>query len=146
MKLCDVNVVFPFFFLQEMTLSSIGFTILSAALLDPYVEGLLRTSRSVTFFAPSDKAFDGYSADERSELLSDSKALVKLIKRHIVVDGVYSTFVNEGSRYTFMSLAGGDIVLSKSTDGSFMVNGVAITSPHDVTTVNGVIHTIDKIL
>ena len=125
-----------------------GFKVLNVILLDPYVKALVQTSKPFTFFAPTDKAFELMNESALTELLSDSSALVALTKKHMAVDIIYTSFLDNRSNLVTILLSGETLTLSKSNgDKTVRINDLAVvTSPYDVTTGNGVVHAVDSLL
>lgn len=137
--------------LETLFNASNGFVILNTIMHDSDVGRLMQTPKPFTLFAPTDKAFQEMGQSALTQLLSNSKALVAFIKRHMTVDSIYTSFLdNNQSKLSTISLSGKSLTLSKSRkedSTTVMINDdVMVMSPYDVTTGNGVIHTVDKLL
>ena len=124
------------------------FKFLKAIMLDPYVGELLKTPSPFTLFAPTDKAFERMSPSARAKLLSDSKAMVSLVKRQIAAESFYTNFMEARlTNHVIIMLSGEKATLVKSRDDGIQINDdVSVISPYDVTTANGVVHAVDKFL
>ena len=138
--------------LKTLFKASNGFKILKTIMLNADVAKLVQTPKPFTLFAPTDKAFERMSQSALKQLLSDSRAIVAMMKRHMAVDSIYTSFLdNKNSKFSTVSLSGKTLTLSKSSKGddvnaTIMINDVLMTSPYDVTTGNGVVHAVDKVL
>lgn len=105
---------------------------------------LLKTQKNITVFAPTDAAFAALPAGELDRLmLPENKAqLQKLLIYHMVNAPVKSTEF-KGSTRTAATVAGPAVEL-KGGD-QLMVNDADIVQA-DISTSNGVLHVIDKVL
>ncbi|KAG8183088.1 hypothetical protein JTE90_010911 [Oedothorax gibbosus] len=96
----------------------------------------------LTFFAPSDAAFDSLSPEQKQSMIDDKQAFTELLKRHLVRGTYFSSGVqqdlqknNENNQPMTISLQ----------NGVLTVNSVPVTYS-DITATNGVLHVIDQFL
>ncbi|HYF51021.1 MAG TPA: fasciclin domain-containing protein [Planctomycetota bacterium] len=115
------------------------FKILMMALEDTDVAALLERPEPLTFFAPSDEAFQ--KVPKLAELLHDRERLGEVLRNHMIV-GERLAYAELASRKT-LTMYGGKVVDVRS-DGR-NVNDAKI-EPADISAGTAVIHGIDKVL
>jgi uncharacterized surface protein with fasciclin (FAS1) repeats len=115
------------------------FKILLMALEDSDVAALLERPEPLTFFAPSDDAFQ--KVPKLAELLHDRERLGEMLRNHMIV-GERVAYADLASRKT-LTMYGGKVVDVRS-DGR-NVNDAKI-EPADINAGTAVVHGIDKVL
>ncbi|CAL1276763.1 unnamed protein product [Larinioides sclopetarius] len=103
---------------------------------------LISGSGPLTFFAPSDTAFQSLTPEQRKNLIEDKQAFTDLIKRHLVRGTYFSNGVQEDLQKT--SEKNTPMTLSLQ-EGILTINSVPVTFS-DITATNGVLHVIDQFL
>ena len=96
----------------------------------------------VTVFAPTDEAFKAVPAATLDKLAKDPEFLKSVLTYHIVNGVVKSTDITGST--SLPSLNTGKIAAAKS--GSFVTVDDALVTQADITTSNGVMHIIDRVL
>lgn len=106
---------------------------------------VLKTSKNLTVFAPTDEAFASLPAGELEKMMlpENRAALQKLLTYHIINTRVDSTKL-KGAKGALPTVAGASVELDGSGRG-LMVNDADIIKP-DLLASNGVIHVVDKVL
>ena len=96
-----------------------------------------------TVFAPSDKAFDKLT-DEQKKALANPENLKKVLKHHVVAHKALAT-KNIKEKMNVPTMAEEYLVLETSKDGKKIVGG-ALIKEEDIKCKNGVVHVIDEVL
>jgi uncharacterized surface protein with fasciclin (FAS1) repeats len=98
----------------------------------------------ITLFAPTDAAFAALPAGKLDDLMKPENKgqLEALLKHHIVSGKVTSTDLRGTSTETAMN---GTLAIDSSNPDAMKVADAHVVGP-DITTSNGVIHTVDKVL
>ncbi|GFY56844.1 transforming growth factor-beta-induced protein ig-h3 [Trichonephila inaurata madagascariensis] len=115
---------------------------LSQAVKSARLSWVLSGTGPLTFFAPSDTAFQSLTPEQRQTLIEDKQAFSDLIKRHLVRGTFFSSGVQEdlnknSEKNTPMKLS--------LQEGILTINSVPVTYS-DITATNGVLHVIDQFL
>jgi uncharacterized surface protein with fasciclin (FAS1) repeats len=103
----------------------------------------LSTGGPYTVFAPNDAAFDKLPAGTVQSLVNDKPKLTDILKYH-VVQGKY-TSADLAKMDSIKALDGKTLMIKKQSDGSLMIDGAKVIGA-DITTSNGVIHSIDAVM
>ncbi|MDO8296313.1 MAG: fasciclin domain-containing protein [Caulobacter sp.] len=119
------------------------FTTFVKALDAANMTGVLKTSRNLTVFAPTDAAFAALPAGELDRLMKSPAELQKLLTYHVINATVDSARI-KGARGGVKTVAGPELVLDGS-GANLMANNAAITQS-DVMAANGTLHVVDKVL
>ncbi len=114
-----------------------------AALIEGYPQQEVFTqARGVTLLAPSDAALAAMDADALEQLAQDPTAFTLLLSNHLTVGTLASdTLVSIGE---FSNAAAS--VLPVSQEGGTIQVGEAVIVEADLTSENGVIHIIDRVI
>ncbi len=131
----DVIAVSPYHNYLEAALIQEG---LDVALQDP--------NASLTVFAPDDQAFEQLAASLQTDIagLLALDNLSDILLYHVLDAAVPSTAVTNGAIVQPLS-ASNTLKLTLTSTGSVFVNQAQVTTP-DVSTDNGVLHSIDNVL
>ena len=116
------------------------FTVFVKALDATNLSALLKSSTSLTVFAPTDAAFPQSKLDS---LMADKAGLQKMLLHYVINARVDSSKI-KGTHGPWPSGAGDQIVLDGVGD-TFKADNANIIQP-DVMTSNGVIHVIDALM
>lgn len=100
------------------------------------------TAGPYTVFAPTNKAFSLISRAELNNILEDPAKLTKLLQRHVVQDLIYTSGLQGFQKAYALDF---EILYIYHAKGMTKVNGANVID-QDMTTLNGVIHTIDSVL
>lgn len=103
---------------------------------------MLKSSESLTVFAPTDEAFNKLPKQTLDELLKDIPKLKKIVTYHIAFGDVRS---DDLAQIDEAPTVEGSILAIESTDGKVKVNDANVLKT-DVLADNGVIHVIDEVL
>ncbi len=105
---------------------------------------MLKGTRPITVFAPSDQAFESLPAGSVERMLKPEHRaeLVNFVKNH-VISGELITEAARGKRFPRKSFAG--VELTIDGHGNIKVNKAHIITA-DIVASNGVIHVIDAVL
>lgn len=129
----------------ESVLAVIGgnpqFSLLHQLVQDADLAAALTEPGPITFFAPTDAAFDALPADAVAQLRSDP-ALLELVLGHHLVDGRF--LVDDLATGTLPTASGGEIEIEADGDTP-TIAGASIVEPN-VLAGNGVVHAIDALL
>lgn len=117
------------------------FSLLSQLVDDAGLAAELTERDPITFFAPTDSAFDALAADAVAVLRSDPELLRRVLLHHLVEARLTSDQLVDGRLTT---LAGDEITVDVG-GASPRVDGASIVEP-DVLAANGVVHAIDELL
>lgn len=115
-----------------------------------------KTNVSLTFFAPTNKAFTRLLRGSPSSMVllrNDPKEALQFLRAHLVNGTVYSCGLEckfsywslFSSRYSAFSMSRDILRLRSKWDNSVYVNGIEL-DPVDDTAYNGVVHGIDKVI
>ncbi|XP_076330300.1 uncharacterized protein LOC143236003 [Tachypleus tridentatus] len=103
----------------------------------------LRGDEPYTIFAPTDEAFAAVPEGVLQGLLSNSDALRELLMNHVVEGAHYKKEFSSG--FILPTSRGQKLQFVLITDGDYRVNDANIQES-DISTGNGVIHVIDRVL
>ncbi|MEP7209919.1 MAG: fasciclin domain-containing protein [Alphaproteobacteria bacterium] len=108
------------------------------------LDGELSSPGPITVFAPTDAAFAALPPGKLDELMKpeNKSQLAALLKHHIVSGKVTSTDLRGTTSETAMN---GTLAIDSSNPEAMKVADANVVGP-DITTSNGVIHTVDKVL
>jgi len=131
------------------TLKASGqFTILVKALDATNVAGVLKT-HAVTFFAPTDAAFNALPPDQLARLMAPGDAaanqLQKILTFYIINTQVDSSKI-KGAKGPVATVEGQGILLDGSNPDDMLVGGADIIQADIRTTDGGIIHVIDRVI
>lgn len=130
--------------IADVAASNSQFSTLMSAAKAAGLDDELASRGPITVFAPTDAAFAALPAGKLDELMKpENKAqLEALLKHHIVAGKVTSTDLRGTSSETAMN---GTLKIDSSNPDAMKVADATVVGP-DITTSNGVIHTVDKVL
>ena len=95
-----------------------------------------------TVFAPTDEAFAQIPEDQLNALLADKEALTAVLTYHVVAGKVMAADV---VKLSTAETVNGQSVSVMLQDGKVMIDGAQVITA-DISTSNGVIHVIDKVI
>jgi len=106
---------------------------------------LLKGTKPLTIFAPTNKAFDALSKSTLDQLRSDATKAKKVILGHMIGNVLCCSgvFVPQIFAPYELNLDGWMIVAERSKSGEVLYGGVAVQSC-DQTATNGVVHSVDS--
>lgn len=107
----------------------------------------LRSEGAFTFLAPSDVALRALSEATQQHLRdpANKAALVKLLKRHIVVGRFTISALRALPEGATLETLSGEKLLVKNTDGTLRIDGIPLVQT-DIFASNGWIHPIEKLM
>lgn len=120
-------------------LTGAGLDALVAAVTQANLGDTLNSAQSITLFAPTNEAFQAFSAANPE--VSDED-LIAALQYHVVPSVVYSPNVEAGNVGTLLE---GKAVAIDVGDAGVTVNGANVTDT-DILSANGVVHVIDAVL
>lgn len=112
------------------------------------ISGALSAAGPLTVFAPTNQAFiDAGFPTIASIQAADPNTLKNILLYHVIGSRVYSSDLTEGAQPT--TVGGGKVTIKLA--GGAKVRGISNTADSniqitDITTTNGVVHVIDKVL
>ena len=95
----------------------------------------------LTVFAPTNEAFKAVPQKTLDELARDPARLKAVLTYHVLPARVMSAEVKVGNART---VEGGNLALGKA--GTFVTVEEAMVQAADIVAINGVVHTIDRVL
>lgn len=101
----------------------------------------LKAPGPITMFAPTNDAFKSVPARTMDELARDPARLKAVLAYHVVPARLLAADVKNGSVKTAQ---GGNVALAKA--GDFVTVEEAMVQQADIVAVNGVVHTVDRVL
>ena len=113
----------------------------SKAVDDAGLTDMLRADGPITVFAPTDRAFEKMSDEERDNLFSDKVRLGEMLRHHVVIGRVKAPKLKS---HTVAPHFGDSLELT-STAGKYHVDQARIVKTN-IRASNGVIHAIDTVL
>jgi uncharacterized surface protein with fasciclin (FAS1) repeats len=130
--------------IADVAASNSQFSTLFTAAKAAGLEDELASPGPITVFAPTDAAFAALPPGKLDDLMKpENKAqLEALLKHHIVSGKVTSTDLRGTSTETAMN---GTLAIDGSNPDAMKVADATVVGP-DITTSNGVIHPVDKVL
>ena len=130
--------------IADVAAASGQFSILLTAAKAAGLDDDLASPGPITLFAPTDAAFAALPAGKLDELMKpeNKTQLEALLKHHIVSGKVTSTDLRGASTETAMN---GSLAIDSSNPDAIRIADAHLVGP-DITTSNGVIHTLDKVL
>ena len=105
------------------------------------LEDTLNSPGPYTVFAPTNEAFKAVPAKKLEELANDKEQLKAVLTYHVLNGKILAADVKNGNAKT---LQGANVALSRS--GTFVTIEDAVVTGPDISTGNGVIHAIDRVL
>jgi uncharacterized surface protein with fasciclin (FAS1) repeats len=132
------------------TLKSAGeFTILLKAVDQAGLAPVLQRYPNLTFFAPTDQAFNALPPDALSKLLApnDTAAneLQQILKYHLINAQVDASKIR-GAKGPVVTVEGKPVSLDGSNQDDLKADSADIIQPDIRTTNGGIIHVVDKVL
>lgn len=124
-----------------------GFTTLTQAVVTAeFLPLLTNPIAQYTVFAPTNTAFDNLAAvyGVSTSVLLNSPDLADILAYHVLDVAVNAGSITNGALVNPLNTTN-TLKLTKTTNGDVFVNQAAVTSA-DITTQNGVVHVIDKIV
>jgi len=118
------------------------FSTLVAALDSTGLDSTLAQSGPYTLFAPPNTAFDDLPEGTIEVLMTERRGRLRTILAHHVVDGRVAAAALDTTS-TLRTLSGDSLRVRR--DSTLRVGGATVVD-HDVTTANGVIHVLDRVL
>ncbi|GIY06567.1 transforming growth factor-beta-induced protein ig-h3 [Caerostris extrusa] len=115
---------------------------LAQAIKSAHLSWVISGNGPLTFFAPSDTAFQSLTPEQRKTLVEDKQAFSDLLKKHLVRGTYFLSGVEEDVKKN--SEKNTPITLSLQ-EGILTINSVPVTYS-DITATNGVLHVIDQFL
>ena len=94
----------------------------------------------MTFFAPSNAAFKASGLNT-----SDVAQVLEVLTYHVAPTLLATSSLSSGSNFVTSS-EGRSVRVSRSSDGTLLINGYASVKTADVECSNGVLHVIDSVL
>ena len=105
--------------------------------------GVLKTSKNLTVFAPTDAAFAALPAGELDRLMKSPAELQKLMTYHVINATVDSGKI-KGAKGGVKTVAGPNLVLDGS--GAHLMANTADIVQSDVHATNGTVHVVNQVL
>jgi len=99
-------------------------------------------SADYTVFAPTDDAFA--PVDVTTLLADPTGDLQKILQYHVLAAEVFSSDLTDGQ--VAATLLGQDISVGIDANGAVTINGNALVTAADITTLNGVVHVLNNVL
>jgi uncharacterized surface protein with fasciclin (FAS1) repeats len=139
----DAVILPPNVTVADVVINSPDHTTLEAAVIAAQLAGALSDlSANYTVFAPTDDAFA--PVDVATLLADPTGDLQKILQYHVLASEVFSTDLTDGQVAT--TLLGQDIAVGIDANGAVTINGNALVTAADITTLNGVVHVINNVL
>ena len=126
----------------ETAVSAGSFNTLVAAVQAAGLVETLSGDGPFTVFAPTDEAFAEIPEDQLNALLADKEALTAVLTYHVVAGKVMAEDV---VKLDSAETVNGQSVSVMVEDGKVMIDGAEVITA-DISTSNGVIHVIDKVI
>ncbi len=101
----------------------------------------LQAPGPLTVFAPTNEAFKALPAKTMDELARDPAKLKSVLSYHVLPVKLLAADVKNSNAKT---VQGGTVALSKA--GAFVTVEDAMVQTADIVAVNGVVHTVDRVL
>ena len=136
--------------IADVTSTDPRFTTLNQALTNTGLRSTLQAGGSYTVFAPTDAAFTSLASElgtSREALLANTSLLDAVLRYHVLASSVSRSAVPVGR--AIEPLAGGFFKIEASGGGLVVTDGRNRTSritQTDISTSNGVIHVVDRVL
>lgn len=118
------------------------YSILKDALISTGLDQTLINETSITYFAPTNIAFNALSQSELLSLLSDDTALRDLLEFHLFEHNLSMSSMSNGISLT---MANGEATLITDPGDGFYINNARI-SEFDNFADNGIVHTINTLI
>lgn len=119
-----------------------NFTTLAGALEQVGLTTTLKYTGDYTVFAPTDDAFSALPEGLLGSLTDEQ--LTEILTYHVLSGEVFAGDL--GEEQAPASLEGGEVFVTKDSEGNVTVNGSASVTAADVDVANGVIHAIDQVI
>lgn len=100
----------------------------------------------ITFFAPSNSAFQKLPPGVFSDLLDDVPLLKRVLQTHTVRNVIYSAYVKAKGGASLVTFSGEQINITLTEDKTTLRIGSATVTSPDLNMNNGVVHVIDTVL
>lgn len=110
-----------------------------------FLAQLLEEGQSITVFAPDNMAFGKYTPEAFQALVkTENQTMLKELLQYHIVPGIYrSSDFKEGMK--LKTVQGGELTLTKK-DGTWWINGNTRIKTADITSKNGVAHSVDAVI
>ena len=105
---------------------------------------VVKMTKSLTVFAPTDAAFAAMPAGDLARLMADKTALQKFVLHHVINAPVEAAKM-KGAKGQWPAGAGDRLLLDGSDDTMLKVDGATIVQA-DVRTATGLLHVVDHVL
>ena len=139
----DAVILPPNVTVADVVINSPDHMTLETAVEEAQLAGALSDlSANYTVFAPTDDAF---APIDVATLLTDPTGdLQKILQYHVLTSEVFSSDLTDGQVAT--TLLGQDIAVGIDAAGAVTINGNALVTAADITTLNGVVHVVNNVL
>lgn len=100
----------------------------------------------VTFFAPSNEAFEALTADEAGRLDADPELVAAILSQHVLTDAQMVDDLADGALET---VGGSNVQVTRRGDDEVMLSSAGTTATitdADLVTTDGVVHVVDGLL
>ncbi|MDP3618174.1 MAG: fasciclin domain-containing protein [Ramlibacter sp.] len=121
---------------RDPSLSTLNGLVVRAGLTDT-----LKAAGPYTVFAPTNDAFKAVPAKTMDELAANPARLKAVLSYHVLPVQVASSQVRPGNAKT---VQGANVALSRA--GEFVTVEDAMVQKADIKAINGVVHTVDRVL
>ena len=139
----DAVILPPNVTVADVVINSAVHETLEAAVVAADLAGALSDlSANYTVFAPTDDAFA--PVDVTTLLLDPTGDLQKILQYHVLASEVFAADLSDGQVAT--TLLGQDITVGIDAAGAVTINGNALVTAADITTLNGVVHVLNNVL
>ena len=139
----DAVILPPNATVADVVINSTDHTTLETAVVEAQLAGALSDlSANYTVFAPTDDAFA--PVDVTALLADPTGDLQKILQYHVLTSEVFSSDLTDGQVAT--TLLGQDITIGVDANGAVTINGNAMVTAADITTLNGVVHVLNNVL
>lgn len=108
------------------------------------LSAVVKTTKTLTVFAPTDAAFAAMPAGDLTRLMADKTALQKLVLHHVINAPVEAAKI-KGTKGQWPAGAGDRILLDGSDDTALKADGATIVQA-DIRTATGLLHVVDRVL
>jgi len=132
--------------IYDVALSTPDFSLFAAALQSAGLDSALGCPVDMyTVFLPTNEAFKSLGQETQSRLSSNPAAMREVLLQHMLPGRILDTVsATERLGYSLNAGNGGNLVVTQKADTLWVNDAKLVTT--DITTVNGVIHVIDKVL
>lgn len=129
------------------------YSMLNQAIAGSDIQDWLANQERITFFAPTDTAFEAYLSQNGFSSVDEipQDDLLRLLKSHIIISEVFLSDLNATEELVLETMAqtqfdsSAQIVSLVTNRDGLKINGIDVTTP-DLLFVNGVVHSVDRIV